>query len=268
MEHTKARERCLAVQLRPLECSMRRLLDLIAARDTHEIFIEPVDLAEVPDYTTIVTSPMDLSTMKEKLEAGKYDGLGGMQKDFELMIANCLAYNGRDTLFYRAAVKMREAGTALFKQAKDEFQEAGFFDEVKIEKEEPANPTESEAVAENETDDLDNELESLKSSKPTDIVEKLEELLLKAQAVQKKDTRRMRRIKAIKGEIAKQKKKPAVAETSSQSEGEVEEKAVAQPTSTSPVGVNRRTAVLFTRKAQAAMKKPESEQKTSDSRNP
>ena len=80
---------------------MRVVLDLVAAKDTNEIFSEPVDLEEVPDYTTVVSEPMDLSTMRKKLGDGLYPDLTAMEKDFDLMIANCLAYNNRDTVFYR-----------------------------------------------------------------------------------------------------------------------------------------------------------------------
>lgn len=101
LEYIKAKERCLNVELKPFEACLRKVLDLICAKDTNEIFSEPVDLEEVPDYTTVVTDPMDLRTMREKLEMGKYPTLAAMEKDFDLMIANCLAYNNRDTVFYR-----------------------------------------------------------------------------------------------------------------------------------------------------------------------
>lgn len=101
LEYTKAKERCVNVELKPLEASIRKVLDMIAAKDTNEIFTEPVDLEEVPDYLTIVTHPMDLSTMRIKLDSGKYRSLDDMEKDFDLMIANCLAYNNKDTVFYR-----------------------------------------------------------------------------------------------------------------------------------------------------------------------
>lgn len=47
MEYIKSTEKVLYVQLKPLEASMRKVLDLIAAKDTNEIFLEPVDLEEV-----------------------------------------------------------------------------------------------------------------------------------------------------------------------------------------------------------------------------
>jgi bromodomain and PHD finger-containing protein 1 len=101
LEAIKITEKCLNIQLKPLEASLRIVLDLVAAKDTNEIFSEPVDLEEVPDYTTVVAEPMDLSTMRKKLDDGLYPDLTSMEKDFDLMIANCLAYNNRDTVFYR-----------------------------------------------------------------------------------------------------------------------------------------------------------------------
>lgn len=101
VEYIKAKERCLKVELKPLEATMRKVLTAIRAKDTNDIFGEPVDLEEVPDYTTVVSEPMDLRTIGEKLDGGLYGDLAAMEKDFDLMIANCLAYNNKDTVFYK-----------------------------------------------------------------------------------------------------------------------------------------------------------------------
>lgn len=47
LELIKATERCLNIQLRPNQAFLRKVLDLIVAKDTNEIFSEPVDLEEV-----------------------------------------------------------------------------------------------------------------------------------------------------------------------------------------------------------------------------
>ena len=99
---------CLEMELCPLVSFLRRLLDLIRARDTGEIFIEPVDQTEVPDYSDVVKNPMDLSTMRSKIDSFEYNTLEEFESDFYLMINNCLAYNSKDTVFYRAALKMRD----------------------------------------------------------------------------------------------------------------------------------------------------------------
>lgn len=57
----------LEFELSPLSCFLRKLVELLRARDTGEIFIEPVDQSEVPDYGDVVKHPMDLSTMRQKV---------------------------------------------------------------------------------------------------------------------------------------------------------------------------------------------------------
>lgn len=39
------------------------------------------------------------------------------------MVSNCLEYNRKDTVFYRAGIKMREQGGALIEQARKEYPE-------------------------------------------------------------------------------------------------------------------------------------------------
>ncbi|KAL1129804.1 hypothetical protein AAG570_012748, partial [Ranatra chinensis] len=107
-ELVKVKSLCLEVELCPLVSFLRRLVDLLRSRDTGEIFIEPVDQTEVPDYSDVVKHPMDLSTMRHKVDTFQYNSLAEFQADFYLMISNCLAYNAKDTVFYRAGLKMRD----------------------------------------------------------------------------------------------------------------------------------------------------------------
>lgn len=51
-------------ELRPLESIVRTLLEAFKAKDTNDVFGQPVNTEEVPDYLDIVTHPMDLSTME------------------------------------------------------------------------------------------------------------------------------------------------------------------------------------------------------------
>lgn len=39
------------------------------------------------------------------------------------MVNNCLAYNRKDTMFYRAGIKMKEQGGALIEQARKDYPE-------------------------------------------------------------------------------------------------------------------------------------------------
>lgn len=51
-------------ELRPLESVLRVLLEALKMRDPNDVFGQPVNIDEVPDYLDIVTHPMDLSTME------------------------------------------------------------------------------------------------------------------------------------------------------------------------------------------------------------
>lgn len=255
LEYTKLVEKCLKIQLKPLEASLKNVLDLIAAKDTNEIFSEPVDLEEVPDYTTVVTEPMDLSTMYNKLDQGLYPDLSSLEKDFNLMIANCLAYNNKDTVFYRAGIKMRDQCAVIFKQARKDLEAAGLMGETPEPSQEPPK---DDCIA----SDIDKKFESLQGKTGPDILAQLEDLMSKSQAL-KHGQARMKRVKMIRSEIMKVRKAlPHTDSSQSDPEAEHPENKVSSPSSgVNPSGVNRRNAVLFTRKAQAALKKPEPEEK-------
>lgn len=51
---------------------------------------------------------MDLSTMRQKAQAHQYQNIDQFSADFDLMIDNCLIYNSKETVFYRAAVRLRD----------------------------------------------------------------------------------------------------------------------------------------------------------------
>ena len=67
------------------------------------LFLEPVDpvALNIPQYFEIIKKPMDLKTMRMKLEKGTYnkadgecDFMGKFWKDLELMFSNAVNFNG------------------------------------------------------------------------------------------------------------------------------------------------------------------------------
>lgn len=52
---------------------------------------------EIPSYPKIVKKPMDLSTMRKKLDAGEYETAPSFYDDFKLMIRNCFTFNPSGT---------------------------------------------------------------------------------------------------------------------------------------------------------------------------
>ncbi|XP_011642424.1 peregrin [Pogonomyrmex barbatus] len=122
-EQIKVKEKCIWLKLRPLESVLRTLLEALKAKDVNDVFGQPVNIKEVPDYLEIVSHPMDLSTMQVKLEKQEYDSIAAFEVDFNLMVSNCLAYNRKDTMFYRAGMKMKEQGGALIEQVRKDYPE-------------------------------------------------------------------------------------------------------------------------------------------------
>mmetsp|Transcript_18297 Transcript_18297/g.37033 ORF Transcript_18297/g.37033 Transcript_18297/m.37033 type:complete len:2677 (+) Transcript_18297:174-8204(+) len=66
-------------------------------KSKHGLFSSPVPREEFPEYYEIITNPMDYGTMKEKLERGEYRSAQAMQKDFVLVMQNCLQFNAKDS---------------------------------------------------------------------------------------------------------------------------------------------------------------------------
>ncbi|CAG7820912.1 unnamed protein product [Allacma fusca] len=122
--YLKCRE--VEIRLRPFSMFLLNVLEEIQAKDVQEIFAKPVDTEEVPDYLDVVDCPMDLSTMKEKINSFQYNNIEDFEADFNLMIENCLNYNSKDTVFYRHAVRLRELGGIIIRHARRGIEAIGF----------------------------------------------------------------------------------------------------------------------------------------------
>lgn len=66
-------------------------------------FRKPVDPSEVPDYLSVITTPMDLSTMSKRLESDYYKSIAEFTTDLKLVADNCRKYNDPDTTYYKNA---------------------------------------------------------------------------------------------------------------------------------------------------------------------
>ncbi|KAI8331780.1 Bromodomain-containing protein [Chlamydoabsidia padenii] len=64
-------------------------------RDLNYPFLHPVDAValNIPDYHTIITHPMDISTIERNLNNGEYDSPDSFESDVRLMFNNCYRYN-------------------------------------------------------------------------------------------------------------------------------------------------------------------------------
>lgn len=62
-------------------------------------FLMPVDplALHIPDYPTVISRPMDLGTMRQRVEHRAYTHPDEMKDDFLLMCNNCYTYNGPES---------------------------------------------------------------------------------------------------------------------------------------------------------------------------
>ncbi|KXT04006.1 hypothetical protein AC578_9263 [Pseudocercospora eumusae] len=71
-------------------------------------FLKPVDPVAlgIPTYPEVIKSPMDLSTMEQKLKASKYQTVQEFADDFALIINNTMTFNGPHHAVTQAGMSM------------------------------------------------------------------------------------------------------------------------------------------------------------------
>ncbi|CAL9702571.1 unnamed protein product [Knipowitschia caucasica] len=116
-EQVKVHQATLEMQLTPMLMLLRSTMEQLQEKDTAQIFAQPVDIKEVPDYLEFISQPMDFTTMHSKLNNHLYRSVSDLEADFNLMVSNCLLYNSKDTVFHRAALRLRDLGGAILRHA-------------------------------------------------------------------------------------------------------------------------------------------------------
>lgn len=76
---------------------------------------------QAPNYHTIIKQPMDLSTMKSKVERGAYNSWADLTSDLVLMFSNAKTFNAAGTVVHKQADLLLTSGLKMvrnFKQGK------------------------------------------------------------------------------------------------------------------------------------------------------
>ncbi|KAJ8917342.1 hypothetical protein NQ315_002364 [Exocentrus adspersus] len=97
----------------PLSKGLDHLLGLLEKKDPQNFFAWPVTDNIAPGYSSIITNPMDFSTMRQKIEENQYTHLDEFVADFKLMCTNAMKYNHVDTVYYKASKKLLQAGMKI-----------------------------------------------------------------------------------------------------------------------------------------------------------
>jgi len=91
---------------------LEQMLNHLQKKDTHGFFVNPVNDQIAPGYSSIISQPMDFSSMRMKL--ADYDSLAVFRTDFELICRNAMTYNTVDTIYYKSADKLLRYGQKFF----------------------------------------------------------------------------------------------------------------------------------------------------------
>lgn len=97
---------------------LKNILQKLCKHRHAYFFLEPVDpiALNIPTYFSIIKNPMDLGTIKSKLE--NYQDVEDFASDCRLVFSNCKTFNSPETLVYQVAVELEktfEADWAKFK---------------------------------------------------------------------------------------------------------------------------------------------------------
>lgn len=83
-----------------------------------EVFLYPVDLVALPDYSALIPVPMDVTTVLIRLLNGYYRSLESILADIHLIHTNCITYNDPESEIVAASINLHEELENVVTQAR------------------------------------------------------------------------------------------------------------------------------------------------------
>ncbi|KAJ2683864.1 hypothetical protein GGH99_004231 [Coemansia sp. RSA 1285] len=81
--------------------------DLIDRRDPRKVLSTPVTLEDAPDYFDVIKEPIDFGIVRQNIRDHKYVSLDDLERDLNLVVANCMTYNKPTTYYYQLAARIK-----------------------------------------------------------------------------------------------------------------------------------------------------------------
>ncbi|KAJ1963380.1 hypothetical protein GGI12_002084 [Dipsacomyces acuminosporus] len=96
----------------------RRVLLRLQAQPSALEFMAPVDPVKqgVPTYFDVIKSPMDLGTIRKKLDRSKYETATQLRDDLQLIFSNCFLFNTPGTYVHTQGVNLHQIFGKVWKQ--------------------------------------------------------------------------------------------------------------------------------------------------------
>uniref|UniRef100_A0A8C6SHF8 Bromodomain containing 3 n=1 Tax=Neogobius melanostomus TaxID=47308 RepID=A0A8C6SHF8_9GOBI len=185
-------------------------------------FYKPVDAEalELHDYHDIIKHPMDLSTVRKKMDKGEYNDPQSFATDVRLMFSNCYKYNPPDHEVVAMARKLQDVFEMRFAKIPDEGLEASVQSNAPVVSKSTASSDTSNNSSSDESSDSEEERATRLAELQEQVGERLkavhEQLAVLSQAPvskpkkkkEKKDKEKKKE-KGSKGKLEEEKKKPA-----------------------------------------------------------
>lgn len=99
------------------------LLRKLMSNPWSSIFNKPVDpvALNIPDYFSVITNPMDLGTVKSKLDKNAYSSIEDFAADIRLTVSNAMFYNPPDNFVHKYAKELGDQFEARWKALEGKF---------------------------------------------------------------------------------------------------------------------------------------------------
>ncbi|KDB20784.1 hypothetical protein H109_07257 [Trichophyton interdigitale MR816] len=95
---------------------LRHFLNLMRNHKSAWPFADSVNKDQVPGYYNVIKSPMDLSTMEERLEQDYYTTPKILFDDLKLIFSNCRTYNSEYSIFVKCAKQLERYMRKIVKE--------------------------------------------------------------------------------------------------------------------------------------------------------
>ena len=90
------------------KAKLRSVLLGLRNHDAYQAFAHPVTEEFAPRYSEYIMHPMDISTMRKRLESDRYTSVAEFIADAELMFNNCRTYNEPTSPYIEAADRLQQ----------------------------------------------------------------------------------------------------------------------------------------------------------------